>query len=209
MSGHARKICLGAIAGAHGVKGAFKVKCFTADAANIDAYGPLTTGDGKRAIKLKVLRVAKPGLVIATAAEVKSREDAQALTGTQLFVDRDKLPPTDDEDEFYLEDLIGLRAETEAGDSAGVVKAVFNFGAGDLIELKNVPNPKAGGKARTVILPFTKAAAPFVDLEMGKIIVAASALAADTETPEIDDETGEIVSDDIAVNLDAMRGEDA
>lgn len=162
-----RRVCLGAFAGAHGVTGEAKVKTFTEAPAGIAAYGPVTSEDGKRSFRLKFVRALKPDLALVTAPEIASREDAAALAGTRLYVARAKLPPTG-EDEFYLEDLVGLAAFDEAGTELGRVVAVHNFGAGDLIEVK--------GSGRTLFVPFTHEAAPETDLAKGRIVIARAAL---------------------------------
>lgn len=197
-----RRICLGAFAGAHGVKGDAKIKTFTQTPEGIAAYGPVETGDGKRRFTLKIVKVLKDDLVIARAPEIASREEAQALKGVRLYVERSALPAPD-EDEFYLDDLVGLKAFDEAGAASGAVKAVYNFGAGDMLELKDIP-----GVNGVRLVPFTKEAVPAVDLAAGRLTVARAAIEAQNE-PVIDDDTGQLVSDDLGVNLDAMREEDA
>ncbi|HXI85868.1 MAG TPA: ribosome maturation factor RimM, partial [Parvularculaceae bacterium] len=170
------------------------------------------------ALAIKVARVLRPDLVIARAAGIETRNDAEALKGERLYVARAALPATA-EDEFYVEDLVGLSVQSQAGGALGRVAAVYNFGAADVIELTGVP-----GAEGTVMLPFTKEAIADVDLAAGTLIIAAEALeeiiaeegepAAARETskkksPSLSDETGEIVSDDAGVDLDAMREEDA
>ena len=159
------RVCLGAFAGAHGVRGEAKIKTFTADARNIAAYGPVESEDGRRRFTLTFVREVKPGLVIVRAPEIESREDAMALAGVKLFIDREKLPPPD-EDEYYMEDLVGLKAVTETGAPAGIVAAVLNFGAGELLELREIPGHKGAH-----LVPFTKEAAPDVDLKGGTVTV--------------------------------------
>ena len=210
------RVCLGAIAGPHGVRGAFKIKTFTADEAAIGDYGPLETEDGARRMAVRVVRVLKPGLVLATAPEITSPEAARALSGVKLFVDRSALPAIDDEDEFYIEDLVGLSAVFPDGAPAGRVKAVHDFGAGDILEVDRIP-----GRNKSALLPFTRALVPTIDLAGGRIILAAEAFEEGAGEPEageaateddiagIADPTGEIVSPDAEVNLDAMRAEDA
>lgn len=201
-----KRICLGAFAGAHGVRGEAKVKCFTEAPESIAAYGPLSSEDGRRSFSLRVVRVLKPDLVVARAPEIASREDAQNLAGTRLYVERAALPATGDE-EFYFEDLVGLAAFTEDGAPAGRVAAVHNFGAGDILELEDIPDRKD-----SALIAFTRALVPDIDLAAGRLTIAAAALAEDadeTSLPSLSDDTGELVSDDIDVDLDAMREEDA
>lgn len=130
-----KRVCLGAVAGAHGVKGDLRIKSFTDIPENVAAYGPVTSEDGKRRFTLKVIRTQQSSVVIARAAEVADRDDAQSLKGVRLYVERSVLPAPE-EDEFYLDDLVGLEAVDETGAPLGRVSAVYNFGAGDLIELK-------------------------------------------------------------------------
>lgn len=207
MSGRTepRRVCLGAFAGAHGVNGDAKIKTFTEKPENIAAYGPVETEDGKRTFTFNIAKVLKGGLVIVRAPEIASREDAESLKGVRLYVDRNALPEPD-EDEFYLDDLVGLTALGETGAPMGFVKAVYNFGAGDVIELSDIPGVKG-----VKLIPFTRRAVPGVDIEGGKILVSAGALenASGGANPIISDETGEIVSDDLDVLLAAMREEDA
>ncbi|WP_428407495.1 ribosome maturation factor RimM [Hyphococcus sp.] len=165
----ARRVCLGAFAGAHGVKGHAKIKTFTETPEGVAAYGAVETEDGARKFTLKIIKVLADGFVIASAPEIKSREDAEALKGVRLYVNRGALPAPD-EDEFYLDDLIGLKAVDETGADLGIVKAVYNFGAGDLIELANIPGVKG-----VRLVPFTKETVPSVELSRKRITVQRSA----------------------------------
>lgn len=183
MNRNNRRICLGAFAGAHGVKGAVQIKSFTKTPEDIGAYGPVETEDSGRIFTLTVIRTLKAGLVLATAPEVASREDAQALKGTRIYVDRNSLPDPEP-DAFYHEDLIGLDAIDEAGEPMGRIKAVYNFGAGDLLELEAIPGVKG-----LRLVPFTKEAAPIIDLTAGRVTIMRAALeAGDEDTAE---KTGE------------------
>lgn len=188
-----KRICIGAFAGAHGVRGEAKVKTFTETEDGVARYGAAESEDGKRRFTLKFIRVLKPGLALVSAPEIESREDAAALAGTRLYVGRDRLPPPD-RDEFYVEDLIGLEAEDDAGASLGRVVAAYNFGAGDVIELSGVP-----GVRPPAMIPLTREAVPKVDIAGGRIIVAAAALA---------EMTAEAGADEALVE-EAMRQEDA
>lgn len=170
-----KRICLGVFAGAHGVKGAAQVRTFTERPENIGEYGPVETEDGARRFTLTVIRALKPGLVLATAPEIESREDALSLKGQPLFVDRDRLPAPED-DAFYLEDLVGLAAQDENGETLGKIKAVHNFGAGDILELHGVPGVKSGR-----LIPFTRENAPTIDLDAGLIVIMRAALQDDVD----------------------------
>jgi len=212
------RVCLGAFAGAHGVRGEAKAKTFTAAPENVALYGPVETEDGKRRFILRIVRVLKPDLVIVSAPEIESREDAASLAGVKFYVDRAALPVAAG-DEFYIEDLIGLAALAEDGARLGEVVAVHNFGAGDIIEIAAAAGETGAATARakksgakgSLMVPFMSATVPSVDLARGRLTIAAGALADNggPGAPRLDDETGEIVSDDLSVNLDAMREEDS
>src|SRR5580704_5314321 len=127
----AASICIARIGAAHGVRGAVKLWTFTEDPFAVKAYGPLSTKDGARHFELASAREAKDHLV-ATFKGVTTRDGAERLNGIELYVPREKLPATED-DEYYHADLIGLAAETTAGATLGRVLAIHNFGAGDII----------------------------------------------------------------------------
>lgn len=156
------RVCVGAIAGAFGVRGEAKIKCFTDDPAAIGDYGPLKTEDGQRQFKLKLTRAVKGGYA-ARLSGVESREDAEALKGTRLYAERTALPEPD-EDEFYYADLLGLNVETADGTVLGKIKAVQDFGAGDVIEYL----PAGGGES--LYLSFTREVVPAVDVAGGRIV---------------------------------------
>lgn len=187
-----RRVCIGQFAGAHGVRGEAKIKCFTAEEANVSAYGPLTTEDGARKFTLTFLRSPKPGLAIVRAPEIRDREDAMALAGKKLYAPRTALPPVESDDEFYIEDLIGLEAASDAGRPLGRIAAVHNFGAGDVLEIKR--------GASALFVPFTLSALPHVDIASRRAIVAEASLA------EIDATAAQPAEGE---TLDSMRAEDA
>lgn len=155
-------ICIGAVAGAFGVNGEVRLKSFTADPAAIAAYAPLTTEDGGRSFDVTLTRPISNGFA-ARLGGVATREQAEALRGTRLFVPRDRLPSLPD-DEYYHADLIGLTVVDTGGTVLGTVAAVLNHGATDLLEIR-IP-----GRSTTVLLPFTIAAIPTVDLSAGRIV---------------------------------------
>lgn len=158
----AARICLGAFAGAHGVRGQVRIRSFTEVPEDLAAYGPLGDEAGQREFRLTLTGRAKD-LLLAKVEGVGDRDQAQALKGTRLYVPRAALPPPEEET-YYHADLIGLAAEDLEGSPLGQVVAVHNHGAGDLIELGGGP----GGRA--LILPFTKAAVPLVDLAAGRLV---------------------------------------
>lgn len=156
------RICVGAIAGAYGVRGEVRVKSFCAEPEAIESYRPLTTEDGGQSFHLALIRPVKNGFV-ARIAEVATKEQADRLKGTQLFATRDQLPALPD-DEFYHTDLIGLSVFDSGGAELGRVRSVQDHGAGDLLEIQRV------GSSEAVLLPFTRAAVPTVDLASGRIV---------------------------------------
>ena len=156
------RICVARIGAAHGVRGAVKLWTFTEDPLAVKAYGLLTTRDGARQFEVAHAREAKDHLV-ATFKGVATREDAERLNGIELYVAREKLPETD-EDEYYHADLIGLAAVNAANEPLGRVTAIHNFGAGDIIEI-------APAKGPTMLLPFTNAVVPTVDLAGGRVVI--------------------------------------
>jgi len=156
----AERVCLGAFAGAHGVKGQVRIKAFTEVPGDVAAYGPLWDEAGTRRFVIALTGRSK-GLLLARVEGVDDRDRAEALSGTRLYVDRDALPALAEE-EFYHADLIGLAAEDRAGRPLGKVKAVHDFGAGAMIELDGGPG---------LMLPFTRATVPTVDLESGRLVI--------------------------------------
>jgi 16S rRNA processing protein RimM len=160
-----RLILVGRVAGAFGVRGEVRITPFTADPEALIDYRTLLREDGAHGLTLTSGRVAGNG-VVARAEEIATREAAEALKGLGLYIPRSRLPPPD-EDEFYLADLIGLAAVSPAGEPLGLVKAVSNFGAGDLLEIA-----PAGG-APSWWAPFTREAVPDVRLAEGVVVVLA------------------------------------
>ncbi len=161
-------ICVGVLSGAHGVRGDVRLKSFTEDPEAIFAYPALHKGAGGTQVSLKRLRADKEGF-IARMDGVKNREDAQALKSAKLYVPRDAFA-LEDEDEFYLADLIGLNACDEAGATVGFVRAVENFGSDDLLEL--VLEKPLPGLGRFAFIPFRKVYVPDVNLKAGTVIIA-------------------------------------
>lgn len=156
-------VCVARIGAAHGVRGAVKLWTFTEDPFAVRHYGPLLSKDGKRQFEVAQAREAKDHLV-ATFKGVTTRDEAERLNGIELYVAREKLPATD-EDEYYHTDLIGLAAVSTDGEPLGRVLAIHNFGAGDIIEIAPLKGP-------TMLLPFSNAVVPEVDLDAGRVVIA-------------------------------------
>lgn len=152
-----KRVMVGEIGRPHGVRGLVRLRAFTEDPASIAAYSPLTDEAGTRrfAVTLK-------GGDIAAIEGVADRDAAQRLTGTRLYVERDRLPPPA-EDEFYLTDLIGLDAVTEGGQHLGSIRAVEDHGAGAFMVV--------AGDGAEHLLPFTRAVVPIVDIAGGRVTV--------------------------------------
>src|SRR5262249_13887530 len=149
---------LGVIVGAKGLRGEVRIKSFTEDPADVAAYGPVSTDDGRK-FTLSVTGAAK-GAVIAKVKGVADRNAAEALKGLELYVERSALPEA--EDSYYHADLIGLAAVLATGEKLGEVTAVHNFGGGDMIEVR-----RDGGQNE--LIPFTATAVAAVDLAAGKV----------------------------------------
>ena len=158
------RICVARIGAPHGVRGEVRLWVFTEDPMALTRYGPLEAEDASRAFAIEAMRPAKDHFVVRLAG-IDDRDKAEALTNVALYVPRAKLPPPEDEDTFYHADLIGLSAVDPNGAALGTVLAMHNFGAGDVIEIQ----PAAGGAS--VMLPFSKAVVPVVDVAGGRIVV--------------------------------------
>ncbi len=159
----AETVCLGRIVGAHGVRGVVRIKSHTANPDDLTAYGALSDEAGTRRLTVTVTGHVK-GLVLARVEGVDDRDAAEALRGTDLFVPRAALPPTEGE-EYYHVDLLGLRAESEDGTALGRVSAVHDHGAGPIVEIQPPDGP-------STLVPFTREHVPAIDIEAGRMVVA-------------------------------------
>ena len=157
-----RRVCLGVIAGPHGVNGLVRVKSYTADPADVAAYGPVTDIAGARRLRIRLAGTVRD-MLLARIDGVADRTAAEALRGVELYIERDRLPATGT-DEFYHADLIGLAARSTDGTALGTVTALYDYGAGDMIEIRS-----ADGAVE--LLPFTKSVVPEVDLEQGVVVI--------------------------------------
>lgn len=161
------RVCVGVIKGAHGVRGLVRVKPFTEVPEDIVAYGPLGDETGTTLYRLSVCGRAKDALLVRIEG-IGDRDQAQALSGTRLTVPRAALPEVEAAETFYHADLIGLRAEDRDGRSLGRVKAVHNFGAGDILELEGGSQDQGGA---SLMVQFTRATVPLVDLDGGRVVI--------------------------------------
>ena len=160
----AERICVARIGAAHGVRGEVKLWSFTEDPAAVAGYGPLETQDGTRRFEIESLRPAKDHFV-ARIAGIDDRDAAERLRNLELFIPRTRLPQIDETDTFYHADLIGLDVVTADGTQIGTVRALHNFGAGDIIEIM------PAGSGEPMMLPFNEVTVPKVDLEAKQIVV--------------------------------------
>ena len=159
------RIVIARIGAAHGIKGEVRLQSFTQVPADVAGYGPLVAADG-RTFEIAAHRPAagtSPTMLVVRFKGIADRNAAEALTGIELSVAKEHLPETG-EGEFYHADLIGLRAVTNTGAPIGVVVAVPNYGAGDLLEI-------APPKGATILVPFTDTAVPEIDVEAGHVVV--------------------------------------
>lgn len=156
------RVCVAQIIGAHGVHGRVRLKSFTGDPEAVFDYAPLTDEAGGRVFKVKMTGMGKDHF-LATVEGIKDKTQADALKGKRLFVERSLLPEPEEE-EFYHADLLGLPTITVSGQDFGTIKAIHDFGAGDMLEIQHV-------SGKTVFIPFTKAVVPEVDVRTPRVVV--------------------------------------
>jgi 16S rRNA processing protein RimM len=158
----AKRVCVAQFGAAHGVRGEIALRSFTEQPADFSRYGPLSSKDGAHVFDITGMRAVKDHFLVRVAG-IDDRSAAETLRNVELYVTRDRLPPPTD-DEFYHADLIGLAAATLDGAALGTVSAIYNFGAGDVIEIR----PAAGD---TLLVPFTRQAVPTIDFTAGRLVV--------------------------------------
>ncbi len=158
------RILMGVVVSAHGVQGQVKIKIFATSPESFMMYKEFSDKDGKKLFLFKNFYISKDNIVIGSLEEVATRNQADNLKGTELYISRDQLPSIKEE-EYYYQDLINLEVRKNNGEQLGVVKAVYNFGSGDLIEIK------LSDSRETVVLPFTQDAVPTVSISEGYLII--------------------------------------
>ena len=163
-----QRVLVGTIGAAQGVKGEVRIKSYTGEPTAIGRYGSLTSEDGGRCFDILSLRVLRDDMVVAKLKDIADRDAAAKLTGIRLYAARNRLPPLDP-DEVYHADLIGALAVSQEAEPLGRVIGVENYGAGDLLEIDR-------GSGDTLLVPFTKAFVPDIDLAAGRLVIAQGAL---------------------------------
>ncbi len=166
------KVCLGAIVGVHGIRGEVKIKCFCDEEKHLTAYGALSNEQGDKTLDIKIVGHSKD-LLRAKIKGVEDRNTAETFVGTGLYIERDKLPKLEDE-EFYHTDLIGLEVRNLEREAVGKVNALYNFGAGDILEVKT-------NEGALEMLPFNKDFVPTINIKDGYIIIKMMLSDEDTE----------------------------
>ena len=170
-----RTVVVAQIGAAHGIKGEVRLKPFTDVPGDVAAYGPLTAPDGRvfEIVSVRPAAGSSPGMLVARLKGIEDRNAAEALNGLELSVPQERLPAPA-EDEYYHADLIGLDAVSEDGTFLGTIVAVPNYGAGDLLEIA----PKRG---ESLLIPFTAAFVPRVDVKAGRVVVVPPTFVGDDE----------------------------
>jgi 16S rRNA processing protein RimM len=159
-----RKLLMGRIGAAHGIQGEVRIQSFTEDPLALGSYGPFSTNRPGLTIEIEKAR-GTTNMLVARIKGIRDRTAAEKLNGVELFIDRDRLPPTEDEDDFYHSDLIGLEARLGDGSVLGKVIAIPNYGASDLIEVRD---ERTGD---TFLYPFTKAVVPTIRVDDGYLVI--------------------------------------
>jgi 16S rRNA processing protein RimM len=160
----ADRIRVARIGAAHGIRGEVKLWSFTEDPMAVNTYGPLETEDRARRFEIETLRPGK-NFLVARIAGIADRNAAEALCNLELFVPRERLPEIAEDDTYYHVDLVGLAVVDKDGIALGTLKAIHNFGAGDLLEIE----PAGGGE--TLMVPFTDATVPEIDMTARRMVV--------------------------------------
>lgn len=163
MSDDKKLICIAVITAAHGIKGSVKIRSFTTDPSDLANYSPLYSSDGSKKYEIKILSE-NGDILIAEVNGIKDRNEAEKMRSTELYIYRDMLPEVE-EDEFYYEDLVGLEARDPSGTPIGVILAVYNYGAGDVLEVK-LNNSK-----ETELFAFTMDIVPEINIKGGYVTI--------------------------------------
>lgn len=174
-----KRILLGHIASAHGIKGEVMVRTYTETPEGLMAYGPLDGEAGEAPLTITAARASAKG-TICRIEGIGDRTAAEGLRGRALYVDRSRMPDAD-AGSYYHTDLIGLTALDAAGAAVGKIAGVENYGAGDLIVIDR------GAGTETLVLPFTDRFVPEVDIKAGRVTVNVPDMVGDAEPTGADD----------------------
>lgn len=185
-------VSVGAFASTHGVRGDIKLRSFTAEPEAILEFDELHRGKDGPVISIHFSKVTK-GMLVVSVDGVSSREEAQALNGVELYVARDAFDEIEDEDEFYMADLVGLRVKSPSGKELGQVRAIENFGSDDLVDI--LLKESAKGIGRSLMVPFTVGYVPKVNIAGGLLILDLDAWVEDQVDGQKGDETEEDMND--------------
>lgn len=161
-----KRVCVGVVTGAHGLRGLVRVRPYTDVPEDVGAYGPVESADGRASFELEVRNRTGKGQILVHIDGVDDRNAAEALKGMEFYVPRARLPEAEEE-EFYYADLVGLLVLGQDDAELGTVRAVQNFGGGDMLEIDD----RRGGVST---IPFTRAAVPEVDVSGGRVVVDAA-----------------------------------
>lgn len=163
MSAVGRLVTLGHISGVFGVRGWVKVHSYTDPRSNIVNFDPWTLCDdeGQRQVQVEQATTHGRG-VVAKLAIANDRDQAAALIGARIAVERRALPPCAP-DEFYWADLEGLEVETVAGQALGRIEQLLATGAHDVLQVE--------GERRRLIPFELGGVVKAVDLEAGRVVV--------------------------------------
>lgn len=157
-------VCVGKFGAPHGVRGAIKLKSYTESPENILEYSPLYNKDGSEKFDIKVLSV-KQDMLVVKVEGVSDRNEAAALRNRELFAEKDLFPEPED-DEFYFNDLVGMRVVKESGREFGVIVALHNYGGGDVVEISLDNGPK------TELFAFTEDNFPLIDMDNDLVVIS-------------------------------------
>jgi 16S rRNA processing protein RimM len=128
-------ICMGEIVSAHGIKGQVKIHFFTNDLITSKKTINFLT-DKKQPLTATINRLAGQNAAIVTLDGITDRNVAETYIKTKLYIFKSELPEIDNDQEIYYADLEGMNVLNENDEPIGVVVAIYNFGAGDVVEIE-------------------------------------------------------------------------
>jgi 16S rRNA processing protein RimM len=156
-----RRVVLGQVGASFGVQGWVRIHSYTDPPENILDLGPWQMGrEGEwREVEIEDGRVTAKG-VLAKFAGVDTPEDARLITGAQIAVGRQELPPAAP-GEYYWSDLEGLEAVGQGGQPLGRIEEFRKTPAGAVVVIKG---------EREHWIPFVRERIVAVDLQAGRVV---------------------------------------